>query len=201
VAVTDPVSHLSVTPFADYATVSWEWPSSAQVAEVSWRLDGEEDVVHIDRGQLRSAGGVKIPLGRGPCEVEVRAVITVGKTSFTSPPVSTTIAHVMETAIRYQVLSFIPSVGLLRGRSKKVVFTADQACAGVRVRMVASPGRVVPTSPSDGEIVLDTMLTLRPGVPEEKKVTVPRKTVWVRCFVVAGKARLVDPPISSLKEP
>ena len=128
-------------------------------------------------------------------------MITVGKTSFTSPPVSTTIAHVMETAIRYQVLSFIPSVGPLRGRSKKVVFTADQACAGVRVRMVASPGRVVPTSPSDGEIVLDTMLTLRPGVPEEKKVTVPRKTVWVRCFVVAGKARLVDPPISSLKEP
>ena len=73
-----------------------------------------------------------------------------------------------------------------------MVFTADQACAGVRVRMVASPGRVVPTSPSDGEIVLDTMLTLRPGVPEEKKVTVPRKTVWVRCFVVAGQAVKTD---------
>jgi hypothetical protein len=200
VAVTDPVRHLSVTPFADYATVSWEWPSSAQVAEVSWRLDGEEDVVHIDRGQLRSAGGVKIPLGRGPCEVEVRAVITVGKTAFTSPPVSAKISQVMETAIRYQVHSSIPSVGPLRGRSKKVVFTADQACADVRVRMVASPGRVLPTSPSDGETVLDTTLTLRPGVPEEMKVTVPRKTSWVRCFVVAGQARLVDPPITSLKE-
>jgi hypothetical protein len=200
VAVTDPVRQLSVTPFADYATVSWEWPSSAQVAEVSWRLDGEEDVMHVDRGQLRSAGGVKVPLGRGPCELEVRAVITVGKTSFTSPPVSATIAQVVETAIRYQVFSQLPSIGPLRSRSKRVAFTADQACGDIRVRMVASPGRVLPTSPSDGDTVLDTTLTLRPGIPEEMKVTVPRKTNWVRCFVVAGQARLIDPPITSLKE-
>ena len=197
VAVTDPVRDLAVTPFADYATVSWEWPPSAQVAEVSWRLDGTEDVMHVDRGQYRSAGGVKIPLGRGPCEVEVRAVITVGKTSFTSPPVSAEIAQVVETPISYRVSSLAPT---LRGRLKKVVFAADQACAGVRVRMVASPGRVMPTGPSDGETVLDTTVTLRPGIPDEHKVTVPRKTRWVRCFVVAGQARLIDPPITSLKE-
>jgi hypothetical protein len=200
VAVTEPVRHLSVTPFADYATVSWEWPPSAQIAEVSWRLDGTEDVVHVDRGQYRSAGGVKIPLGRTPCEVEVRAVITVGKASFTSPPAAATIGQVVETAIRYRVSSLVPSIGPLRGRSKKVAFTADQACDGVRVRMVASPGRVLPTSPSDGETVLDTSLTLRPGVPAEHKVILPRKTLWVRCFVVAGHARLIDPPITSLKE-
>jgi hypothetical protein len=197
VAVTDPVRQLAVTPFAGYATVSWEWPPSSQVAEVSWLLDGEEDVIHVDRAQYRSAGGVKIPLGRGPCEVEVRAVITVGKASFTSPPVSATIAQVVETPISYDVFSLAPT---LRGRLKKVAFTADQACAGVRVRMVASPGRVMPTSPSDGETVLDTTVTLRPGVPDEHKVTVPRKTVWVRCFVVAGQARLIDPPITRLKE-
>ncbi|MBV9451907.1 MAG: hypothetical protein JO345_39080 [Streptosporangiaceae bacterium] len=200
VAVTDPVRDLSVTPFIDYATVSWEWPASAQVAEVSWRLDGEEDVVYIDRGQYRSAGGVKIPLGRGPCEVEVRAVITVGRTSFTSPPVSAKIAQVVEAAIGYDVFDLLPSVGPLRGRSKKVVFVAEQACSGVRVRMVASPSRVMPTSPSDGETVLDTVLTLRSGVAEERKVAVPRKTVWVRCFIVGGQARLIDPPITSLKE-
>jgi hypothetical protein len=200
VAVTDPVGHLSVTPFADHATVAWEWPRSAQVAEVSWRAGGEEDVVLVDRGQYRSAGGVKIPLGRGPCEIEVRAVITVGKTSFTSPPVSAKVDQAAEAAIRYQVSGFVPSAGLLRTRTKKVVFTADRACADVRVRMVASPGRVLPTSPSDGEAVLDTVLTLRPGVPEERRVSVPRKTRWVRCFVITGQARLVDPPITSLKE-
>jgi hypothetical protein len=186
-----------VTPFADYATVAWEWPSSAQVAEVSWRLDGTEDVMHVDRGQYRSAGGVKIPLGRGQCEVEVRAVITVGKASFTSPPVTTTISAVVDTAIKYQVSTLAPT---LRGRLKKVVFTADQGCDGVRVRMVASSGRVLPTSSSDGQSVLDTTLTLRSGIPDEHRVTVPRKTLWVRCFVLSGQARLIDPPITSLKE-
>jgi hypothetical protein len=197
VAVTDPVRQLSVTPFADYATVSWEWPPSAQVAEVSWRLDGSEDVAHIDRGQYRSVGGFMVPLGRGPCEIEVRAVITVGKASFTSPPASVTVAQVVDTAIRYDVATLAP---VLRGWLKKVSFTSDQACAGVRVQFVASPARVMPTSPSDGQVVLDTALTLRPGVPDEHKVTVPRKTIWVRCFVVAGQARLIDPPITRLKE-
>jgi len=200
VAVTDPVRRLSVTPFADYATVSWEWPANAQVAEVHWWLDGGEDVVHVDRGQYRSAGGVKIPLGRGPCEVEVRAVITVGKTPFTSPPVSAKITHVVQAAIEYDVFSLMPSVGPLRGRSKNVVFVAEQACSEVRVRMVASPSRVMPTSPADGATILDTTLILQPGVAQEHKVTVPRKTVWVRCFVVAGQARLIDPPITRLKE-
>jgi hypothetical protein len=197
VAVTDPVRHLAATAFADYATVSWEWPAGAQVAEVSWRLDGTEDVMHIDRGQYRSAGGARVPLGRGPCEIEVRAVITVGKASFTSPPVTTTIGQVGQTSIRYDVAKLGPA---LRGWVKKVTFTADQECSGIRVRMVASPGRVMPTSPSDGEAVLDTTLALRPGVPQEQKVTVPRKTTWIRCFVIAGQARLIDPPITRLKE-
>jgi hypothetical protein len=197
VAVTEPVRHLSVTSFADYATVSWEWPPNAQVAEVSWQLDGAEDVVHIDRGQYRSGGGVKVPLGRGPCEIEVRAVITVGKASFTSPPVSAMVGQVVETAIRYDVVNLPPT---LRGRQRKVVFLADQGCAGVQVRMVASPGRVLPTSASSGDVVLDTTLALCPGTPEERRVTVPRKTQWVRCFVVSGQARLIDPPITRLKE-
>lgn len=197
VAVTDPVRDLCVTPFADYATVSWEWPPSAQVAEVSWRLDGTEDVLHIDRGQYRSAGGVKVPLGHDPCEVEVRAVIKVGKTSFTSPPVTATISAVVQTAIRYQVSNLAPT---LRGRQKKVSFVTDQTCADVQVQMVASGSRVLPTSPSDGQTVLSTTLILRPGVPDEHRVTVPRKTLWVRCFVLAGPARLIDPPITSLKE-
>jgi hypothetical protein len=200
VAVTDPVTQLSVTPFADHATVSWEWPPSAQIAEVSWRTDGVDDILHVDRGQYRSAGGVKIPLGRGPCQIEVRAVITVGKQSFTSPPVSAMVSHAAEAEISYQVSSLVPSVGPLRVRAKRVVFTADQECVGIHVRMVASAGRVLPTSPSDGQTILDTTLAIRPGSSVEHRVSVPRRTTWVRCFVVGGQARLIDPPITSLKE-
>jgi hypothetical protein len=203
VAVTDPVRQLTVTPFADYATLSWEWPPSAQIAEVSWHLDGNEDVVHLDRSQYRSGGGVQVPLGRSPCQVEVRAVITVGNTPFASPPVTVEITQVVETSIRYAVSNFVPSVSLLGGRSKRVVFTAEQFCANVRVRMVASYGHVMPLSPSAGVTILDTSLTLEPGVPQERKASVPRsvrKPFWVRCFVVAGRARLIDPPVTSLKE-
>jgi hypothetical protein len=197
VAVTDPVRHLSYTAFADYAVMSWEWPPNAQIAEVSWRLDDTEDVARVDRGQLRSWGGFKVPLGRGPCEVEVRAVIAVGKASFTSPPVTATISQVVETPIRYDVAKLGPA---LRGWSRKVTFTCDQACTGVRVRMVASSGRVMPRTPSDGETVLDAALSLRPGTPHAEKVVIPRGTAWVRCFVVAGPGTLLDPPISKLKE-
>jgi hypothetical protein len=202
VAVTDPVRHLTVTPFADYATVSWEWPANAQVAEVGWSVDGEDDVRHVDRGQYRSAGGFRIPLGKGSCHVEVRAVITVAGKSFSSPPMSAHIAHVAETPIRYRVSNTGPSVGPLGGRRKKVVFTPDQPCSGVRVVMIASQGPVMPMSASDGVPILDAVIP-ESGAPAEFKATVPssfRKPFWVRCFVAAGQARLIDPPIASLKE-
>lgn len=202
VAVTDPVRHLTVTPFADYATVSWEWPSSAQVAEVSWSVDGEDDVRHVDRGQYRSAGGFRVPLGKGKCKLEVRAVITVAGKSFTSPPASAEISQVADSLIRYQVANTGPSVGPLGGRKKRVVFTADQPCSGVRVVMIARQGPVMPLSVSDGVPILDSVLT-GSGVLGDLRATVPgsiRKPFWVRCFVTAGQARLIDPPISSLKE-
>lgn len=203
VAVTDPVRHLTVTPFADYATVSWQWPANAQIAEVSWRVDGEEDVRQVDQGQYRSAGGFRIPLGQGPCHIEVRAVIAVAGTAFTSPPVAVEVTSTAEAPIRYAVSNIGPSIGPLGGRKKKVVFTAEQPCSGVRVVMVARQGPVMPISASDGMPILDVQLPPRSGTPEEFKATVPgsiRKPFWVRCFVVAGPARLIDPPISSLKE-
>jgi hypothetical protein len=202
VAVTDPVRHLTVTPFADYATVSWEWPASAQVAEVLWHVDGESDVRHIDRGQYLSQGGFRLPLGKGPCHLEVRAVITVAGKPFTSPPVTADIAHAVETEIRYYVSNTAPRVGPLGGRRKTVTFTADQPCPGVRVVMIACPGPVMPMQASDGVPILDTVLS-GSGALAEFKVAVPgsfRKPFWVRCFVAAGQARLIDPPVTSLKE-
>lgn len=202
VAVTDPVRHLQVTPFATYATVSWEWPPAAQLAEVAWKLDGNEDCVLLSRAQYRSAGGARVPLGRETCTVEVRAVIMVGDASFTAPPARTEIDQVMDTAIAYTV-SATPSVGPFGGRSKRVSFRSEASCDNVRVQMVASPGRVMPTDAAAGVTLLDTTLALRPGVPVEHHVTVPRsvkRPYWVRCFVVGGRAKLVDPPISSLKE-
>ena len=202
VAVTDPVRHLRVTPFASYATVSWEWPQEAQLAEVAWKLDGDEDCVLLSRAQYRSAGGARVPLGREPCTVEVRAVIMVGDASFTAPPAQVMIESQLDVAIAYTVSAPL-AVGPFGGRSKRVTFRCDQDCEDVRVRMVASPGRVMPTSATAGIPLLETSLALRAGVPVEHQVAVPRsikRPYWVKCFVVGGRARLVDPPITSLKE-
>jgi hypothetical protein len=201
VAVTDPVRDLEATPFTDYATVAWEWPSSAELAEITWELDGEMDSKLVSRAEYRSEGGARVPLGRGPCRIEVRAVITVGGTSFTAPAVEKVIDNVVDVAIGYTVSGL--SIGPLGGRSKKVVFTAAQGCADVQIRMVASPGPVMPTSAAVGVPLLDEALSLPPGVPAERHVTVPRavkRPYWVRCFVTGGRGRLIDPPISSLKE-
>jgi hypothetical protein len=202
VGITDPVRHLVVTPFANYATVSWEWPPTAQLAEVSWAVDDEADCVVIGLAEYRSRGGAQVPLGRGPCTIEVRAVIMAEGVAFTSPPVTQKVDSVAEVTVRYTV-SGTPSVGPFGGRSKTVVFSSGEGCDGVHVRMVALPGRVMPTRAEGGFVLLDTTLALRPGVPVEHQVTVPRQVkrpFWVRCFVVGGRASLIDPPISSLKE-
>jgi hypothetical protein len=68
--------------------------------------------------------------------------------------------------------------------------------------MVASQGPVMPMKASDGMPILDAALPAS-DAPVEFKATVPgsiKKPFWVRCFVGAGQARLIDPPITSLKE-
>jgi hypothetical protein len=202
IAVTDPVRQLVATPFSDYATVSWAWPATAQMAEVTWELDGEADVFQMSLADYRSRGGARVPLGAGPCKVEVRAMIMVGGKAYTAPPVSAVVNKILELPVSYQV-SGLPAVGPFGGRAKKVVFSSEQACEGVRVRMVAFPGRVMPTKPTDGISILETTLGLTPGVPAEHKVSVPKsvkRPFWVRCFVLEGHARLIDPPIANLKE-
>jgi hypothetical protein len=202
VGVTEPVRRLVATPFAAHATVSWEWPPGAQLAEVSWALGDEADSVVIGQAQYRSDGGARVPLGAVPCTVEVRALILAGEVSYASPPVQVVIDAVVAAAIAYTI-SGLPAVGPFGGRSKKIIFTSAEGCENVRVRLVASPGRVMPTSAAAGVTLLDATLTLAPGRPAEHHVSVPRalkRPYWVRCFLLAGQARLIDPPISVLKE-
>lgn len=198
VAVISPVRNLAYTSFADYATISWEWPENVQLAEVRWRIGDQRDwdfaVVTLAEFQFK---GVRVPLGAEPCEVEVCALIPVGTKHHPSPSASVVVPRVLQAPIHYQV-----SGGALAGRSRKVTFTAESPCAGVRVRMIASEGGVLPTKPTSGTTVLETTLDLMPGVPVEHKVSIPklRKPYWVRCFIVGGPGRLIDPNYKDLKE-
>ncbi len=202
IGITDPVRRLSVTPFAAHATVSWEWPATAQLAELTWESGGDADCFTIGQAQYRSQGGARVPLGKEPCKIEVRAVIIADGIQYTSPPVVQVVTPATDVTVSYQV-SGLPGIGPFGGRSKKVVFTSAEGCAGVQVRMIVLPGRVMPTNPAAGFALLETTLALSAGARSEHQVTIPRavkRPYWVRCFVLGGGARLIDPPIASLKE-
>jgi len=203
VAIIDPVTNLAATAFASHATVAWHWPASVQLAEVSWKPQGDDDdsweSFVLSRAEYQSKGAAHVPLGTRPIDVEVRAVITANGKRHPSAPVKTTVSKVVKTQIRYRVTGGGP----FGGRGRKLTFTADEPCAGTAVRLVAVPGTVMPTKPTEGVVVFETTLSLVPGVPAEHKVEIPKamkKPYWVRCFVMNGPGRLVDPSPGDLKE-
>jgi hypothetical protein len=198
IGVTAPIRNPVATPFATYATISWEWPSSAQVVEVRSEVDNAVDLYEITRAAYQADGGAKVELGRGPCKVEVRALIHAQSGSFASPVTAIQIDQRNEAEISYRV----SSSGLGK-RSKRVTFVSESGCSGIPVRMVVAPGSVMPISADEKFVLLDERLDLSPGKPAEFKVTVPKsfsKPRWVRCFAAGENARLLDPPISDLKD-
>lgn len=204
VAVMETVTDIKATPFADHATIAWRWPDGVHLAEVSWAVQGDEDAggyYRLSRAEYESRGGAQVKLGAQPVVVEVRALITSGGRQHPSPPASVTIAKVVKTPIRYRV----SGGGPFGGRGRKVTFTADEPCSGTTVRMIAVPGLVIPTKPSEGVVVFEATLTLAPGIAVEQKAEIPkaintRKPFWMRCFITSGPGRLLDPPVGDLKE-
>ena len=201
IATTDPISNLRATPFADYATLAWEWPQTAQLAEVSWCCGEESGDRTVGMAEYHSQG-VRVPLGPSPTTVEVRALVKVSGRTYTSAPVTERLDAVADGEVAYH-LSTSFGVGRFKSRSRRVSFQADQGCSAVRVALVASPGAVMPTKPDRGEVVLEEVLDLKPGAPAEFTFEMPRHIRtprWVRCFVLGGRGRLLDPPISEMKE-
>jgi hypothetical protein len=198
VGITDPIRNLAATPFGTYATLSWEWPASGHIAEVRTEVDDEVDVVEVTIDDYRKLGGAKVKLGKTTCKVEVRAMIQTPGGRSASPPVSIEITERNEAEISYRV-----STSKLDSRSKKVTFVSEVGCSGVAVRMVVAPGAVMPIAADEKFVLLDERLDLAPGKPAEFKVSIPKvisKPRWVRCFALNENARLLDPPISQLKD-
>lgn len=202
VGVTAPVTRLEATAFSGHAVLAWLWPGSSQLAEVTWENEDDADLFVIGRAQYRTAGGARVPLGRQPCRVEVRALLEVAGRTFSSPPARLVVEALTEVEVRYSVSSS-PGFGPFGGRSKKVSVVSAEGLSGGRLRVVATPGPVMPTSPDAGLALLEVPLDLAPGVPVVHAVTVPRavpKPYWVRGFLVGGAGRLIDPPVRELKE-
>jgi hypothetical protein len=198
VGVTAPIGKPAVTAFGTYATISWEWPEGSEVAEVRTEVDGEVEIFELTRADYQADGGARVRLGATACKVEVRAMIHSREGAFASPPVAILVDERNEAEISYRVSSSV-----LNKRSKTVTFTSESGCAGAAIRVVAAAGSVMPVSAEEQFVLLDERLDLDPGKPAAYPVTVPKsisKPRWVRCFSMDGKARLIDPPISDLKD-
>jgi hypothetical protein len=131
----------------------------------------------------------------------VRSVITFGDRSFTSAPVELTLDGERETELSYTFLPAGPR--LLGGRKRRVRFVAEEGCQAVSVIVTGSMSDTVPLSAQDGEELKTTELFLAPNMPMELEFTVPphfKRPFWRKCFVVSGPARLVHPPVSTLRE-
>ena len=145
VAVTDPVRHLAVTPFAGLRHRVLGVAAAAQLAELTWELDGNARLRAAQPGAVPFRGRRPRAAGARSCTVEVRAVIMVGDASFTAPPVQVVVDQVLDVAISLRGL------GARRGRPVRRTLEEGHlplrpGLRDVRVRMVASPGRVMPTS-------------------------------------------------------
>jgi hypothetical protein len=200
VGVTEPVTQLEATRFEGFARLSWVWPSTTDLAEVTWTVDGNQDLRKVTRVDYQR--GVEIPLKSAPCTVEVRALVNFQGRTFASPGVSLTLEGRPSAELSYTVSSS-PGIGRFGGRTKRVVVRSSAGCSAVGFRFIAAAGPVMPLDADAGMTLHESVLILAPGASQEFSVTVPRAVshpYWVRGFVVGGNARLVDPPIASLKE-
>jgi hypothetical protein len=114
------------------------------------------------------------------------------------PPARNVPTDVVE--LRYEVASARGAIG---NRSLEVTFASGEGCQDVHVQVVAVSGSEMPVTAEGCVVLLDSTLTLEPRVVTTVSVEVPRTLeppYWVRCFVVGEKARIIDPPPSSLRQ-
>lgn len=200
VGVTEPVRDLKAVRFSGFAKLSWEWPPDVQQAEVQYEADGEVDLFTVSQSEYRSRGA-EVPLGRERTVVEVRSLITFGDKSFSSAAVLLVLEGEGQRPVSYSLAPAGPR--LLSGRKRRVRFSSDEPGPPVRVAVVWSMADTVPLSAADGTELDVVDVAADPGVPTEVEVELPkhvRRPYWLKCFLVSGPARLVHPPVATLRE-
>ncbi|MBL7258034.1 hypothetical protein [Paractinoplanes lichenicola] len=198
VAVIEPVTRLLARRNGGEVTVSWVWPPSVNLAEVTFTPAGAATPSArelVSRGQF-TAKGCHLPIGHTGGRVAVQSVVRgmggESKSSAVTAPVDGTAA-----TVSWQVVK----AGGFLSRRRELRLTTDTRCEGVEVRLVAGPGDVLPVRAEQGIPVAHLAgLELDPDVPEAVPFTMPAKVRWLRCFVTrpAG-VRVNDPPIDEMK--
>lgn len=205
VGVSRPVEQIRAERFGSLAKLSWIWPDGITLAEVSWERDAEdEDAVGLEqvkKSDYVRQGGFSVPLGESPTRINVCGMMTVDGHLFRSSSVQVVAEHIAVSTVRYQVQSGL-RLGPFGGRTKKIIFSAEDSAVG-QISVVVAPGPALPNRLMPDAVVTTVPLKVAAGRQQMVEFTVPRSTsrpYWVRCFVLEGSVRLVDPPFAQLKE-
>lgn len=208
VGIAEAVHGVEAVEFADFARLTWLWPSAASLAEVSWERDAEDPdavgLVQIKKSEYDRDGGFTVPLACGRTKIQVRALITVAGEKYSSPPALVEVRRdSLIPSVSYTLVR-TPRIGIIGGRGVAPSFSSSTAVRGAQIALVAARGHVMPMSPDDGVLVKQFALTLDAGQTLKlDAVQVPRSVVrpfWLRCFSIDDQVELIDPPMNQLKE-
>jgi hypothetical protein len=196
--ITEPVRQLVVRRTGDEVTVAWLWPSSVNLAEVTFTPErGPATTRRVTRGQLTESG-CRIPVGAAAGRISVRTVES-GPGGETFSLAESAPVEGVPVALRYQLRR---ASGFL-SRNRVLTVEVDHACEGVELVLVAASGPAMPVRPEQGVVVARvTGLSLRPGTPWQLPFTTPTglaRPYWLRCFVIRPPGARVTDPIREMK--
>lgn len=197
VELIDPVRDVRARRFGDDVRVTWTWPDEIAIADVTW-AGGQ---TRITLTQYRDAGGCLLRAAPRVRRVDVEAVVPGLDDEGRAPAVSVEVDE-RRTPLRYEVSR--RGTRLTGGITATVTVTSPTAVAHATLLLVGAPGDVMPLSPTMGDELLRTDITLRAGEPLVlPDVPVPRhlrRPFWLRCFLAdPGPFTLIDPAVTQLK--
>jgi hypothetical protein len=192
VGVADPVEQLLARRTGNEVNVSWVWPPTVNLVEVTFTPEhGSIYRRRMTRGQVAEQG-CRIPIGSSGGRISVSSVSRSQGGDLLSAPQSVLVDGVA-TVVRYH----LAKAGGPLSRKRTLRVTVDQPCDGVELHLIVAGGIAMPARPESGDTILRfTGMRLSPDVPFEEEFTVPKhaKPYWLRCFVVQpGGIRVIDP--------
>ena len=196
--VTEPVRQLVARRTGDEVNVAWVWPSSVNLAEVTFTPpQGTSTVWRLTRGQVTESGcRLRVTAAGGRVSVRTVERGAGGETYSAAESVS---VDGVPVAFGYH----IRREGGLFSRKRLLSVEVDQPCEGVELLLVAASGSAMPARPERGSVVTRvTGLSLRPDAPWQLPFTLPTglaKPYWLRCFVIRPPGARVTDPIDEMK--
>jgi len=193
-----PLHDVDAERFQDLVVLSWRWPGPEFDVVARWTGPAGQGERRLTHAAYRAEGGLRIPCGGGDLKVVLTTATPVGATDWRSPKRVVEVKGSPPT-VHYEVTW---AKGML-GKPKAVTisFTGSQELT-LPITVVARGGEVMPFGPSGAVALFEGRIDVTPERPTVLP-TIPLPPLgrhfWVRAFSGTPAARLIDPPVETLR--